>query len=159
MILDGRLVFGIQLARHGANTSDLFPEQRNGSLDGENLQKLVLTAIKVRNAVGFPDAIFFRQIILPICDTSKPGVENDGRFNYYDDVQMLSVLYQISNKLGETYGHRLPLPIVDEFVKFDGVVIRDAIHGQGEGTIYRRWRNGACGNALIKKDNYSCYMA
>ena len=27
------------LARHGANTTDLFPEERRGSLDGEKLKR------------------------------------------------------------------------------------------------------------------------
>ena len=40
---------------------------------------------------------------------------------------------------------------MDEFVKFDGVVIRDAIHGRGKGEIYRCWHDGATGDALIKK--------
>ena len=63
---------------------------------------------------------------------------------------MFSVLYQISSKIGVAYGHELPLPLVDKFVKFDGVVIRDATHGRGEGVIYRSWHDGATGNALIK---------
>ena len=71
--------------------------------------------------------------------------------NFYDDVQMFSALYQISNKIGAAYGHELPLPSVDELVKFDGVVIRDAIHGRGKGAIYRRWHDGATGDVLIKK--------
>ena len=62
-------------------------------------------------------------------DTQKSGVENDNRHNFYDDVTMFSSLYQISNKIGAAYGHKLPLPTVDEFVKFDGVVVRDGIHG------------------------------
>ena len=64
---------------------------------------------------------------------------------------MLSALYQISNNIGAAYGHELPLPLVDEFVKFDGVVRRDGIHGRGEGAIYRRWYDGATGDVLIKK--------
>ena len=45
----------------------------------------------------------------------------------------------------------MPLPTVDEFVKFDGAVVRDGIHQQGQGTIYRRWQDGACGDDRIKK--------
>ena len=110
-----------------------------------------LTADKVKNTVGLPDSLFFHQLLLPICDTNKSGVEDDGRINFYDDVQTFSALYQISNKIGAAYGNELPLPSVDEFVKFDGVIIRDAIHGRGEGATYRRWHDGATGDALIKK--------
>lgn len=78
------------------------------------------------------------QLLLYICDTSKSGVEDGGRMNYHDDVQIFSILYQISNKIGVAYGHELPLLIVDEFVKFDGVIMRHTIHGRGEGAIYRR---------------------
>lgn len=65
----------------------------------------------------------FSIILLHICDASKSGVDNDGRFNFYNDVHMLSALYQISNKIRATYGHKLPLPTVENFVKFDGVII------------------------------------
>ena len=41
------------LARHGANTNDLFPKERHGSLDGEKLKRMGLTADKVKNTVGF----------------------------------------------------------------------------------------------------------
>ena len=141
---------GIPLARHGANISYLFLEESHISLDGEHLTKLGLTAVKVKYAVGLPDAIFFHQLLLHICDTSRSGGKSDGRMNYYDDVQMFSALYQISNKIGPAYGHKLPLPTVEEFVKFDGVVVRDAVYGRGEGAIYRSWQDSACGDALIK---------
>ena len=141
----------IPSARHGANSKNLFPEERHGSLDGDHLQALGLTSNRMKNVLGLPDALFFHQLLLPMCDTQKSGVEHDNRLNFYDDVTMFSSLYQISNKIGAAYGHELPLPTVDEFVKFDGVVVRDGIHGRGEGAIYRRWQDGACGDDLIKK--------
>ena len=110
---------------------------------------MVLTADKVKNAVGLPDAPFFHQLLLPMYGTKKSGVEDDGRINFYDDVQIISALCQISNKIGAAYGHGLPLLSVDELVEFDGVIIRYAIHGRGEGAIYRRWYNGSTGDALI----------
>ena len=64
---------------------------------------------------------------------------------------MFSALYQIINKIGAAYGQELPLPTVDDFVNFDGVVVRDGIHGRGEGTIYWHQQDGACGDDLIKK--------
>ena len=129
----------------------MFPEERHGILDAEHLKAQGLTSHRIKNALGLPDALFFHQLLLPMCDTKKSGIENDNRHNYYDDVIMFSSLYQISNKIGAAYGHELPLPTVDEFVKFDGVVVRDGVHGRGEGAIYRRWQNGACGDDLIKK--------
>ena len=143
--------FSIVLARHGANTICLFPEERHGSLDGDKLKKMGITADKVKSTVGLPDALFFRQLLSSMCDTNKSGVEEDERINFYDDVQIFFALYQISIKICAEYGHELPLLSVDEFVKFDGLVIRDTMHGRGEGTIYRRCHNGATGDALIKK--------
>ena len=35
---------GTVLARHGANTTDLFSEERHGSLEGEKLKRIGLTA-------------------------------------------------------------------------------------------------------------------
>ena len=59
------------LARHGASTIDLFPEERHGSLDGEKLKRMGLTDDKVKNIVGLPDTLFFRQLLLPMCDTKN----------------------------------------------------------------------------------------
>ena len=59
------------LSRHGANTTDLFLEERHGILDGEKLKRMGLTANKVKNDVGLLDALFFHQILLPICDTKN----------------------------------------------------------------------------------------
>ena len=106
------------------------------SLDGKNLKKLGFTAAKVQSDVDLPDALFFHQLIFSMCDTSKSGVEDDGKLSFYDDMQMFSALYQISNKIRAAYGHKLPLPTVDGFVNVDGVVARGSIYGRSEGAIY-----------------------
>ena len=97
------------------------------------------------------DALFFHQLILPMCDTQKSEVENNNQHNFYDDVTMFSTLYQKSNKIGVAYGHALPLQTVDAFVKLEGTIVRDRIHRQGEGAIYLRWQDGGCGDDLIEK--------
>ena len=78
--------FSTALARHGANTTDLFPEENHGSLDGEKIERMVLTADIVKNAVGIPDALFFHQFLLSMYDTNKSGVEDGGGINFYDNV-------------------------------------------------------------------------
>lgn len=60
------------------------------------------------------------------------------------------MLYQISNKIGVAYVHALPRPTVDDFIESDSVVIRDTIHGRGEGTIYLRCHNCTNDNDLLK---------
>lgn len=45
-------------------------------------------------------------------------------------------MYYVRNKIWAVYGHELALPPVHEFVKIDGVVVRDAINGRDEDAIY-----------------------
>ena len=66
-------------------------------------------------------------------------------------LHMFSFSYHISNKIIDGNGHKLPLPTVNEFMMFDGVMVRDKIHRRGEGAIYNCWQDFACGDDLIKK--------
>ena len=74
---------------------------------------------------------------MTLYDTQKAGVDNDTRLMYYNKVNMFPSSYQLSNKMGARYGHKLPLPTVNEFVKFDGVVVREIIHRRDERAAYR----------------------
>lgn len=44
---------------------------------------------------------------------------------------MFSAICHISNKIGVAYVRGLPLPTLDKFVKFDGVVLRNAPNSVG----------------------------
>lgn len=125
----------VNSARNGATPSNLFPKERKGYLDKELLECLGLTAERMRK----PDALFFFQLILPICDPKNSGIPLDPRKGFYSDITHLSNLYKHQKKIGSTYGHHVPEASVLEFLRWDGVLVRDGVRGGGDGSIYRRW--------------------
>jgi hypothetical protein len=132
--------------RHGATSEDMFPESRKGELDGDLLETLGLT--KERMVKG--DALFFHQLLLPMCDPKMSGITDDPRKAFYSQVETFSNLYAIHIGLGGSYGHKFKNIVLDELVHFDGVVIRDGVKGGSNGAIYRRWMDGADYDALVQ---------
>jgi hypothetical protein len=61
------------LGQEGATSEDMFPESRKGELDGDLLETLGLT--KERMIKG--DALFFHQLLLPMCDPKMSGINGD----------------------------------------------------------------------------------
>ena len=75
--------------RIGSTKENLFPKARLGCLDTDKLKKLGM-GIRVLNKKDF---LFFLQLILPLGDPEKSGVEDDNRFPYYSKVEQWSNLY------------------------------------------------------------------
>jgi hypothetical protein len=65
--------------RLGATRSNPFPAARKGCIDKVKLAKLGLTKERMNVGDGRPDALFFYQLILPMCDPKQSGVQGDGR--------------------------------------------------------------------------------
>ena len=59
----------------GALPENLFPKLRQGCLDAELLKKMGLTKARMANE----DAQFFLQLLLPMCDPKKSGIDRDPR--------------------------------------------------------------------------------
>jgi hypothetical protein len=57
--------------RSGASHDNMFPDSRKGSLDADVLRKLGMT----KKRMDEKDALFFYQLILPICKPSNSGIE------------------------------------------------------------------------------------
>ena len=72
--------------------TNLFPNERKGSLDVDVLKKLGMKK-KVLDEDNF---LFFYQLILPICDPKKSGVEDDPQKAYYSQVECWSNNYVYS---------------------------------------------------------------
>jgi hypothetical protein len=125
-------------SRSGATNTNAFPENRKGRLDYRLLKRMKLT--KKRIVEG--DALFFFQLLLPIGDPKKSGIENDPRLPYYSEVERWTQKYATSLGLGGSYGHSFKEVMLEELLHFDSVVVRDGVHGGTDGAIYRRWREG-----------------
>lgn len=125
--------------RSGACSNDMFPDSRKGCLDAELLRRLGLTGARMEKC----DALFFYQLILPICDPERSGIDNDPRKAFYSEVEKCTTVYAADLGLFGSYGHDFKSVQVPELVAFDGVVVRDGVKGCSDGAIYRRWSEGA----------------
>lgn len=132
--------------RAGATGDDMFPDSRKGQLDAVLLEKLGLTKERMQKG----DALFFHQLLLPMCDPKMSGINGDARKAFYSQVETFSNLYAIQIGLGGSYGHKFKNVTLDELVRFDGVVVRDGVKGGSNGAIYRRWMNGADYDSLTQ---------
>ena len=121
--------------RHGATTSNLFPKEMEGHLDADILKKLGLTKERVTKV----DALFFFQLILPFCDPSKSGIEDDPRYPYYTEVEKFTNTSKSFSGAGISYGHEWNPATANELLCHDGILFLDGALGGSNGALYRRW--------------------
>ena len=138
--------------RDGATPDNLFPSVRSSSLDVEVLKKLGMNSDRICDEDALPDALFFFQLLLPMCNPAMSGIDSDPRKAFYTEVTRCSNLYKHQTGIGSTYGHAIPEASMPEFVRFDGCLIRDGVRGGGDGAIYRRWqKKSASSDKVIQK--------
>ena len=121
--------------RRGATTANMFPKEMDGCVDGELLAKLGLNKERMRSG----DAAFFLQLILPFCDPSQSGVENDPRIPFFTEEERFTNMSKYESGRGGTYGHVWKATTAKELVNFHGITIRDGVKGSTNGAIHRRW--------------------
>jgi hypothetical protein len=103
------------------------------------LKQLGLTPDRMKDNEGFPDALFFHQLLLPMCDTSMNA--NDPRKSFYLDVSKYSNAYATSELgLGTGFGHAFNTVTIPELVKWDGTIVQDGVRGGSNGAIFRRFQ-------------------
>jgi hypothetical protein len=130
---------GTNNVRDGASREDLFPECRKGCLDKAVLERMGMTPERMQQH----DALFFYQLLLPICDPKRSDIVDDPRKPFYCQVEQFSNLYGYSIGLGGSYGHKFRVIELHELVRFDGVVVKDGVRGGSDGALYRRWIDGS----------------
>ena len=93
MVVDAKAVSEDVLKREGVEKDDLFPKSRLGCLDADVLRELVLTPSRVKTN----DFLFSLQLILPMCDPQRLGINGDNSLPYYSKLEEWSNLraYQI----------------------------------------------------------------
>ena len=85
------------------------------------------------------DALFFYQLLIPMCNPARSGILHDPRIPFYSEVEKFSQLYAIQSDLGGAYGHSFKNLKIDELVHFDGVFVIDGVRGGSNGGIHCRW--------------------
>jgi hypothetical protein len=125
--------------RSGASPENLFPKTRQGCLDAKLLKKMGLTEARMAKE----DALFFLQLLLPMCDPAKSGIDVDPRRPYYTKVESWTQKYATALGLGGSYGHEFKPILAQELLHFDAALIRDGVHGGSDGALYRRWQTSS----------------
>ena len=73
---------GVREVRDGATPNIFFPEARKVSLYGDLLSKIGLTTARMIEV----DALFFYQLLLPICDPKLSGIQGGDRRPFFSEV-------------------------------------------------------------------------
>ena len=108
--------------REGATKKNLFPPDRRCELDVELLKKMGLTRQRMLDG----DALFFQQLLTPLCDPSMSGIDGDPRMGFYCDVSDFTGSYAFSKKkLSGNYGNKFVCPTAEELVNWDGIVLKN----------------------------------
>ncbi len=130
--------------RRCATTANMFPKEMEGSLDGNILVKLGLNETRMGKTTE-TDALFFYQLILPICNPQFSGVKDDPRMSYYHDVERFTNGAKYDSGMGASYGHNWNPVNLKELTNWDGILVRDGVLGGTQGAIHRRWeKDGPC---------------
>ena len=125
--------------RRGATTSNMFPEEMKGCLDADILAKLGLNQKRMGKTGEDTDALFFYQLILPICSPQFSGIKDDPRKSYYHEVERFTNGAKFASGMGGSYGHTWKPVDLKELTNFDGILIRDGVLGGSQGALHRRW--------------------
>ena len=121
--------------RSGAKQLNLFPNNRKGYLDYALLKKMGLSQRRILDN----DCLFFFQLLFPICDPAKSGIENDPRKAFYSEVENFTNQYAAEIGLMGSYGHSFKPVNAEELLRFDMALIKDGARGGCGGATYRRW--------------------
>ncbi len=91
-------------------------------MDVTFLKKLGLT----KQRMGECNALFFYQLLLPIVDPARSGINGDTRIGYYKEVARNTNLYAFGPKIrGGTRGHVFRPTTAEELLVWDGIVCRN----------------------------------
>jgi len=98
------------------------------------LEKMGLT----REKMQMGDALFFYQLLFPICNPKKFGIAGDPHHPYYTEVTNFSNLCACTlGFIGGQYSHAFKAIKVQELVHFDGVIVRNSALGRSNGSVYQ----------------------
>eukprot|EP00957_Ditylum_brightwellii_P069144 5250724-Ditylum_brightwellii.AAC.1 len=83
-------------------------------------------------------ALFFYQLLFPLCNTSKSNIDSDPRKSFYTDVAHFSNQYVLDKGLFSGYGHACDIVKVKELVHWDGILFKHAAKW-GACNIHCQW--------------------
>ena len=113
----------------GATRDKMFPDDRDCKLDGELLKRLGMS----QGRLDGKDALFFWQLLFPICSPGMNGLDDDPRMAYYEKVaQCTNVYAQGVRNMSGTRSNNFANTNAEELVRWDGIVNRNRGKAMGE---------------------------
>jgi hypothetical protein len=105
--------------RFGATREDLFPVDRDVTLDVTFLKKMGLSKQRMVEC----NALFTYQLLLPMVDPAMSGIKGDTRIGYYEEVAWNTNMYVFGPKnRGGTRGHVFCPTTAEELHVWDSIV-------------------------------------
>ncbi|KAL7528119.1 hypothetical protein ACHAXR_005384 [Thalassiosira sp. AJA248-18] len=126
--------------RGTAKRGDIKPSDRKGCLDVDVLKQHGMTADRAKN-----DPLFIFQLLLPMCDPKRSGINGDRRMPYFTTVRAHTNTYATGEKgWGGGYGHKYELVDEATLVRWTAVPIRHGAREGKPGSIHNRWIRDDC---------------
>jgi hypothetical protein len=120
--------------RGNATAECVKPPERVGVLDVNKLKKFGINKHSMHNP------LVWYQLILPICDPEKSGIEEDGRMPFYTTARQCTNIYAYGEKnWGGGYSHTFQQVTEMDLVRWAGVPIRHGARGGRPMTLHYRW--------------------
>ena len=79
------------------------------------------------------DFLLIYQLLLPICNIDRSGIENDGRLSYYSKLEEWSNIYAYQIELGGINGHEFKNMKVNELIRHNGCTVCNGVRGGSSG--------------------------
>jgi len=86
------------------------------------------------------DPFFFLQLLLPVCDPKRSGIDGDDRMPFFSTVTMHTNGYAVIEKgWGGGYGHAFKLVTETDLVRWVGVPIWHGVRDGSASSLHRCW--------------------
>lgn len=121
--------------RDDAAYGNLKPASRKGCLDVNVLCTYGLSQSRMQD----DDALFFYQLLFPICDPKKSGIDGDNRMFYFTYASMCTNAYANMAGAGSGYGHGWETTTPAELVRWTACPIRNGGLDGKPSTLMARW--------------------
>jgi len=144
--------------RSGATHDNLFPAERNSSLDVAVLKEMGLELNRLIEVDRAPDALFFYQLLLPIHCPDKTDIANDPRKGFYVEVARYTNCYALGElECGADCGHHFHPVTSPELLRWDGTLVKHGVRGGGKTSMMLRFDKSRDDNSAFDADMSSAF--
>lgn len=95
---------------------------------------------------------FFAQLLLPLRDAAKLGIEGGKRMNCCGLCEAFSDAHASKTKAISSCSYASDPALIKDLAHFDGMISRDGCAREGDGDLHRRWdkSNSKCDPEIVQ---------